>query len=705
MKETKQRIKDLLSKMTLEEKVGQLNGLALNKPYEELAEATRKGEMGGLVAAFSAFAGHESKQSEYDSCMELQRIAIEESRLGIPLILGRDVIHGHRTVFPIPLAQAASWDEEAVAGACKIAAQEAMSDGIHWTYTPMLDIARDPRWGRIIEGFGEDPFLCGQMAKASVKGYQNQNLAACAKHYVGYGASEGGRDYDSTEITDYTLRNIYLPSFKAAVKEGVHTVMSSFNDIGGEPVTASRRLLTDILKDEYGFKGFVVGDWDVVGQLLIQGVAKDGKDAARIALNAGVDMDNVSELYIKYLPELIAEGKVPMSRLDDAVRRILWIKFELGLFENPYGKKAEKGNTSPLPLSRDYARKIAASSMVLLKNENNLLPLSKEKTNIAVIGPYATERRAHLGAWTLDGRAQDVVTVLEGIQKAAPDANIITSQSDLFDDVYAAARKADYVVVVLGESHERTGEARSVADISLSPDQKKLLEEVSRFNQNIVVVICAGRPVALEIPSVHAKAMLYAWHSGIEAGNAVADILFGDVNPSAKLPVTFPRCTGQIPIYYNHKAASRRIDEYYNDYEFANYQDSPGSPMYPFGYGLQYTAYKYEKIRTSKKEIKAGESLQVSIDVANISSRQGVETVQCYLRAHHASLARPMRELKAFRRVSLEAGETKTVIFDLGLQEMGFYNAQGAFVLEPGDFTVLVGGNCQEAQAAMFAVI
>jgi len=697
MNNIEKRIDELMSRMTLTDKIGQLNGIAMNKTTDELKEHAKKGELGSLVAAFSAFAGHEGKEAEYELCVELQRIAMEESPMGIPIIMGRDVIHGHKTVFPIPLAQAATWNLDVVKKACKEAAKEAVSDCLHWTYTPMLDIARDPRWGRIIEGFGEDPYLCGQMAKASVEGYQSQNLAACAKHYIGYGASEGGRDYDNTEITEYTLRNIYLPSFKAAVEAGVQTVMSSFNDIGGEPVSASYRLLTEILKDELGFDGFVVGDWDVVGQLIIQGVAANAKEATMLAINAGLDMDNVSEMYIRYLPELVEEGLVPISRIDDAVRRVLRVKFRLRLFENP------GAITETPPQNRELARDLATQSMVLLKNENDILPLPKENVTIAVVGPFAEERRAHLGAWTLDGQPKDVVTVLEGIRSAAPGANIIVPDSRLLDDMYTTIRKADCVVAVLGESHDRTGEARSVTDISLSHDQVHLLNEIQKLNTNIVTVICAGRPVALE--NINSQAILFAWHSGIEAGNAVGDILFGNVNPSGKLPVTFPRCTGQIPLYYNRRAAARYIHEYYDaPDEFANYQDSPGSPLYPFGHGLQYTSYLYEGIAVDKSEISLSESVTVSINVSNTGTRAGTEAVQCYLRAHRGSMVRPLRELCAFRKIMLNPGQSEKITFEITPRDMSFYNGVGEFVHEPGTFTLWVGGSCLATENITFTV-
>jgi len=613
---------------------------------------------------------------------------MEETRLGIPLIIGRDVIYGHHTVFPIPLAQAASWDTEAVSGAAATMCKEAAADNIRWTYAPMLDIARDPRWGRIIEGYGEDPFLVSAMARSSVAGIARSGMAACAKHFVGYGAAEGGRDYNNTEISDYTLRNVYLPPFKAAIDAGLTTIMSAFNDVNGVPVSGSRRLLTDILKNEFGFDGFVYSDWDAVAQLVEQGVARDLKEACEIAINAGVDMDNPHECFVTHLPELLAEGKVSRERLDDAVRRVLRAKFRIGLFDMK----------PTVPARPEYAfeqaRSLAAGGMVLLQNNDNLLPLPKKGVKIAVVGPMAGERRAHLGSWMLDGKTEDVVTVLEGVRAAAPEAEIITPISGLADDVITACRGADYVIAAVGESHDRTGEARSVADIALSPDQAALIREISRFNRNIAAVVCAGRPLALTNIVDHAKAVLYAWHSGHTAGLAAADVLFGDANPSGRLPVTFPRATGQIPLYYNHRSAGRKIDEYYGGHEFNNYQDCPGSPLYPFGYGLSYTEFRYGEPYADKTGIEPGGTVTVSVEVTNAGKRAGVETVQCYVRDHVAGVMRPKRELKGFRRVFLEPGETKTVSFALGTTELSFYGADGELRAEPGTFSAYIGGDC-----------
>ena len=675
------RINELLGRMTLAEKVGQLNEAALNQPMEALRERVRAGSTGVLVGAFSAFAGHEKGKIETDINDELQRIAVEESRLGIPLIIGRDIIHGHRTVFPIPLAQAASWDCEAVREANGFMALEAAADGYHWTYAPMLDVSRDPRWGRMVEGYGEDPYLAARMAEAAIKGLGDQGLAACAKHYIGYGASEGGRDYASTEISDYSLYNDYLPPFRAAVEAGVQTVMSSFNDINGEPVSGSYRLLTKLLKEELGFEGFIVSDWDAVQQLIAQGVAAGEKEAARIAFSAGVDVDGVQELFLRFLPELAAEGKVSVERLDDAVRRVLRVKFQLGLFDHPYGLKPSKP-----PLNKPLARRIAAECMVLLKNRDNLLPLPKKGLKIALVGPFADIRDAHLGAWSLDGQAGDVVTAAEGVQAALPDCKIILPESILFDDVITAARKADIVIAVLGESRDKTGEARSAASLEPTGDQIALLREIHRFTDNIVSVICAGRPLDLTEVLRHSKSVLYAWHLGIEAGNAMADVLFGTVNPGGKLPCTFPRGTGQIPIYYNHRSSGRSTDEYYGDAEFANYQDIPGSPLFPFGFGLQYTTYEYGEVVVDKNT--------VAVDVTNTGSRLGVETVQLYLRDERAEIIRPVRLLKGFSRVSLAPGETKTVRFTLGEEELSYYAPNGSRIPGSGWFTIWVGGDC-----------
>jgi beta-glucosidase len=699
-----ERVEDLLSRMTLQEKIGQLNQvMASDYNKEEVRQLIREGKVGSRILATTAHAGNEAQfTADLEEHNRAQRIAVEESRLGIPVINGRDIIHGHRTVFPIPLAQAASWNPELVEKAAAIAGLEASTNGVHWTFAPMLDISRDPRWGRIIEGFGEDPYLCSVLGKATVRGFQGGDMrepgkiAACAKHYIGYGASEGGRDYDSIELSDNTMRNIYLPPFKAAVEAGVATVMSAFHENNGEPITASHYLLTELLKEELNFDGFVISDWDAVKQLIHQRVAEDDKSAAEIALNAGVDMDMVSNCYVKHLEELIEEEKVKEEILNEAVRRVLRIKFKLGLFENPYTdmELAEKVQLCDNHLQT--ARKLAEKSMVLLKNENSILPLPRREKTIAVIGPMAEARKAMMGSWTLDGRESEVVTIVEGIKRAAPDAKVITVSSGLADDMILAARRADIVVVALGESNVRSGEANSVGDIVLPPGQIELVEMISRFNKSIVTVVCAGRPLAIERLSELSQAVLYAWHPGTEGGNAIGNVLFGNVNPSGKLPVTMLRHVGQAPLYYNRKSNGRPIDEYYGDSHFMNYHDMTGSPLYPFGYGLSYTTFSYRDMEVNRQVISGDDTIEVSAMVTNTGGCAGEEIVQCYVRDMVSSITRPVKELKGFSRLYLEPSQSERVSFTLTKEDLSFYGRTGKLTFEPGEFEVEIGGNCKD---------
>jgi beta-glucosidase len=697
-----ERVKDLLSKMTIQEKIGQLNQvMAANFNKEEIHKLIKEGKVGSRILATTPHAGNEAQfVADLEEHNEAQRIAVEESRLGIPIINGRDVIHGHRTVFPIPLAQAASWDPELVEKAAAVAALEASTEGVHWTFAPMLDIARDPRWGRIIEGFGEDPYLCSTLAKSQVKGIQGDDMsqqgkiAACAKHYIGYGASEGGRDYDSIELSDNTMRNIYLPPFKAAVDAGVATVMSAFHENNGEPITASKYLLTEVLKDELGFDGFVISDWESVGQLIHQRVAENGKDAAEIALNAGVDMDMVSNCYINHVEELINEGKIWEDRLNDAVRRVLKIKFQLGLFENPYTNMELGKKIQLCEAHLETSRRLAEKSMVLLKNEENILPLPKKGKTIAVIGPMAQARRALLGSWVLDGREEEVITIIEGIKNAAPEAKLVTVNSGLTDDMILAARNADIVVLALGESNVRSGEANSVGNIILPPGQEELVEMLSRFGKPVITVICAGRPLAIERINELSKAVLYAWHPGTQGGNAIGNILFGNENPSGKLPVTMLRHLGQVPLYYNRKSNGRPIDEYFGQSHFMNYHDMTGSPLYPFGYGLSYTTFEYSDLKINKETICGNEVVEVSATITNTGGFAGEEIAQCYLRDNVSSVTKPVKELKGFTRVYLEPGKATTVTFALGKEELSFYGRDGKLCFEPGEYAVGVGGSC-----------
>ncbi len=695
------RIEELLTKMTLEEKIGQINQIqAPLTPDEGVFEQIRQGKIGSFIMANTAHAGNdETDNADAALLHELQRVAVEESRLGIPIIFGRDVIHGHNTVLPIPLATAASFDDTGVTACYRNVAREAARDGIQWTFAPMLDTSRDPRWGRCIESAGEDPYLASRMARAVVKGFQGEDLtaedslAACAKHYIGYGASEGGRDYHKAEISDYTLRNYYIPPFRAAVESGVQTVMSSFNEISGQPVTSSKYHLTDILRGELGFDGYVISDWDAVVQLIRQGVAEDEKHAAELALNAGVDMDMVDRCYIHHIEALVREGRVKMEVLDEAVRRILRVKLRLGLFEKPYIPRYEVDYTA----HRRAARKLAADSMVLLKNESHTLPLKRD-CKIALIGDMVHDKENMLGSWCLDGRPEDVVSVYEGVRAYAPHLRATTSHAA--DDQLLMCRDADVIVVCIGESRKVTGEANSVAHLEVSARNIELVKRARLYGKPVVAVLAYGRPVALEELAPYCDAILYTWHAGTQAGEAVADILFGEVNPSAKLPMTLPRATGQIPLYYNVPSSGRYVNGYYDKLTLgANYHDCDGSPMYPFGYGLSYSNFTITFVGTDRDAlahaaVEAGEGFTLTVKVENNSDVVGCEVVQLYIRDKVASMTRPMRELKAYEKVSVAPHESKEVHFTLGREALGFYGADGTFRVESGAFDIFIGNSC-----------
>ena len=675
-------IKALIKEMTLEEKVGQLSQTAyIPANIEGIEDRIREGKIGSIILAQTAFAGNDSPVSiDYKKANRLQKIAVEETRSHIPILFGRDVIHGHRTVFPIPLQMAASFDMERIKASYECIAKEAYNDGIKWSFAPMLDLSRDPRWGRIIESAGEDPYLSECVAKAVIGGFQGEDyseagkLCACAKHFVGYGASEGGRDYNRTEISEYTLRNYYLPAFHSAVDAGVGTVMSAFNEISGQPVTASRHLLTEVLKGEFGFDGFVVSDWEAVMQLTLQGVAEDEKECARMALTAGLDMDMVDDIYIQYACDLVREGKISEDIIDEAVYRVLSVKEKAGLFEHPY--------TVPVSVDRcahaEMAKKMAEESMVLLKNEGHILPLSTTQP-IYLDGNMKDDARAILGSWTLDGIAEETVTVSRGISE------YVTPVSD--------AEKAEVVILSIGESHTVTGEAHSLTDIDLKAEEIALAKKYKDMGKKVVGIFHFGRPVAMEQGVPYFDAILYAWHSGTETGHAVADILFGEVNPSGHLPVTLPRRTGQIPLYYNFTKGARPVNEYYDHEEdrfINNYDDCKGSPLYPFGFGLSYTEFSYSEPRLVQR--KDGE-FTVGITVQNTGDFDGKELVQCYICDEVASSMRPIRELQGFRKIFLKKGEKKEVLFTLGKKELGFYNMENEFVVEEGVFTVYLGGS------------
>lgn len=690
------RTQDLLSRMTLQEKIGQLNEIPLSRhEIRDIESQIRAGNVGSLIYATSALAGDEEQFcGDLADRQRCQHIAVEETRLGIPLINGSNIVHGHRTAGPIPLGQAATFDDRLVEDFAAMSAREAVTDGIHWTYAPMVDIARDPRWGRIAEGFGEDPYLAGRMGAASVRGFQGDDpakpdrIAACCKHYVGYGAAEGGRDYNSVEISENTLRNIYLPPFKCCLDAGALTVMSAFHENDGTPVTASHHLLTEILKNDFRFSGFVISDWDAVAQLVHQRVANDRKDAAALAVNAGVDMDMLSLCYLDNLEQLVRQGKVSEDTIDKAVYRILLVKFKLGLFEHPYAEEGAYERTVLLPAHRDLARKLAACSIVLLKNDANLLPLTQE--HVFTMGPMLREQESLLGTWATESLPSDVISIEEGLRRVLG-SRLETETSALLDQSVEQARSADVVVVALGESSHSSGEAKSIGEIVLPAGQIEILRRLKRFGKKIVTLVCAGRPLALEEVAELSDALLFCWHGGVEAGPAIADVLVGNEEPSGRLPVTLPRHSGQIPIYYNHKSNGREIDEYYGNVEFPNYVDMPGVPLYPFGYGLSYTRFAYDNLHYSVTD---ANEVEVSVHIRNTGLRCGYEVVQCYVQDKVASVTLPVRQLKGYKKIRLEPGEDRTITFRLDRDDLSFYTSKGERVFEPGDFTVWIGSDC-----------
>ena len=703
------RVSALLARMTLQEKLGQLqqlDGQGDGNFRPEHVDMVRKGLLGSTLGVRN---GGRPNQ--------LQRIAVEESRLKIPLLFGFDTIHGYRTIFPIPLAEAASWDPSLAERSSGIAAKEAYAAGLRWTFAPMVDIARDPRWGRITEGSGEDPFLGAAFARARVRGFQGDDysvpgkILACAKHWVAYGAAEGGRDYNTTEVSEQTLRSIYFPPFKAAVDAGVGTFMSAFNALNGVPTSANRFTLTKVLRDEWKFDGFVVSDYTAVQELIAHGFAADGKDAARLALNAGVDMEMVSKLFNQHGPALLQEGKVTQATIDEAVRRILRIKFRAGLFERPYVDESLEKTAWLTPESRAVARDIAGRSMVLLKNERETLPLAKSIGSVAVIGPLADDKRAPLGWWSGDGRDEDTVTPLAGIRsKVSPQTKVTYAKGcdvtgdDVsgFAEAVAAARSSDVAIVVVGEPKDMSGEAASRASLDLPGRQMDLVKEVARAGKPVVVVLVNGRPPAMGWIVDNVPSILEAWMSGTESGNAIADILFGDVNPGGKLPVTFPRLTGQVPIYYNHLNTGRPPDasSRYN----SKYFDAPWTPQFPFGFGLSYTQFRISNVELSATQIRPNGTVRVTAEVENVGKRAGDEVVQVYIRDVAASIARPVKELKGFQRVTLRPGEKRRVEFVLGPEHLGLYNQDMKFVVEPGEFRVMVGSNSQDVIEKTFVV-
>ena len=689
------RVEDLLGRMTLEEKIGQMcQYTRYPEKHEELVEAGKVGSLFNMTGA--------------EQTNEVQRIAVERSRLGIPLIFGLDVIHGYSTIYPIPLAMASSWDPEMAKKAASIAAAEASSEGIHWTFAPMVDIARDPRWGRVAEGAGEDPYLGSAMARASVEGYQGENLAdhdtivACPKHYVAYGGAEGGRDYNTVEVSERTLRDVYLPPFKAAVEAGAGTLMSAFNDLNGVPASANRFTLTTVLREEWGFEGFVVSDWNSIGELVSHGIAGTRAQAGKEAVEAGVDMDMEGNVYQTTLARLVEEGAVSESTVDDAVRRILTIKFGLGLFDRPY---TDTGLAAEVIQCREHieaARDFARRSMVLLKNENGLLPLKKDLKIVAVIGPLADEQDALLGCWPCMGKPEDVVTVLEGIKdKVSEETEVLHAKgcdiqgdsTECLNDATDKAKAADVAIVVVGESREMSGEAGCRSSLDLPGVQERLVRDVCETGVPVVMVLLNGRPMSISWPAEHVSAILEAWHPGIQGGNAVADLLFGDFNPGGRLTVTFPRTVGQVPIYYNHKNTGRPPTSLLYT---SKYIDLPSTPLFPFGHGLSYTRFEYSNLTVSPKRIAPDGEVEISLDVKNVGDREGDEVVQLYLRDLVGSVTRPVKELKGFKRITLKSGEKTTVKFVVGPEQLAFVNRGMKMVVEPGTFRVMVGGSSED---------
>ena len=699
---TEQFINQLLGQMTLEEKIGQLNQPEGGDRIDP--EALRQGKAGSVIKSAGALNGQSRTVSEgVEQANRLQQCALE-ARLKIPLIFGRDVIHGCRTIFPIPLAQAAAFNLELTQKAASIAAKEASAGGIKWTFAPMLDIARDPRWGRVAEGNGEDPYLGAQMAASLVRGYQGDDMAqrdklvACAKHYVGYGSAEGGRDYENGEISEPTLRDVYLPPFESAVRSGVGTVMSAFLDLNGTPATANRRLLTDVLRGEWGFDGYVISDWASIAELINHGVAEDRADAASIALHAGVDMDMCTDIYLETLAANLQAGKVSIQEIDEAVCRILRIKHRAGLFEHPYTDPSRYAREVLTSESRQLARQFARQCMVLLKNKDNVLPL-KGIRKILVAGTFAHASAELYGTWSLDGRPEDAVP-LEGAFKELKPKDVELYFADDHDQALDYALETDLIILLLGEHPSRSGENANLSDLSLPPGQAELVDLMVTLGKPVVMVIFAGRPLVITRQLQQVDAVLYAWHPGIEGGAALAEILFGIHAPSARLPITFPRATGQVPIYYNHKNSGRPITS--EGWFSSRYVDIPSSPLFSFGSGLSYTSFEYADLQLSSQVLR--DPISISAEVTNTGNQTGNELVQLYVRDLVGSLTRPVRELKGFQRIELQPGEKQRVTFTLTEEMLAFTRADGSRGIEPGGYHVWIAHDSASGLCAGFRI-
>ena len=699
-----QKVDSVLKLMTLDEKVGQLNQYSGNwahtGPITEdgnILQQVKEGKLGSMLNI-----------NGVEHTRTLQQMAMQ-SRLKIPMIFGQDVIHGYRTTFPIPLAEASSWDLDAIELSARIAGTEAAAAGIHWTFAPMVDIARDPRWGRVMEGAGEDPYLGSLIAKARVKGFQGKGLGnldavmACAKHFAAYGAAIGGRDYNSVDMSDRTLWEIYLPPFKAAAEAGAATFMNSFNDLNGIPASANAYLQKNILKGKWKFTGFIVSDWGSIGEMIKHRYVKDNKEAAFKAIMAGNDMDMESRSYINNLGQLVKEGKVPIVVVNEAVKRILRKKFELGLFDDPFRFSNEQREQKELNDSthKSAAMHVAERSIVLLKNQNGLLPLSKQLKTIAVIGPLANSKMEMLGFWSTDWPDSNyIISQMDGLKRKLGDqskfiyakgCNIDDSSKAGFAEAIAAAQQAEVVIMSVGERRDMSGEAKSRSNIHLPGVQEELIQAIYATGKPMVVLISAGRPLIFNWTADHVPAIVYTWWLGSEAGDAIANVLFGDYNPSAKLPISFPRAEGQIPIYYNHLSTGRPAENDSDRFYRSAYIDLSIYPKYAFGYGLSYTEFKYDNLKLSKEKMKPGETSDVSFEISNVGKYDGEEVVQLYIRDDFASLTRPVKELKDFRKVFLKRGESKTIHFLINKDKLSFYNQQLQWTAEPGTFEVMIG--------------
>lgn len=717
--EIENKVETLLHKMTLEEKLGQMNQLS-PWDFEDLAKRVRKGEVGSILNVVNP-----------EEVNKIQKIAVEESRLGIPLIVSRDVIHGYKTIFPIPLGQAATFNPEVVKEGARVAAIEASADGIRWTFAPMIDVARDPRWGRIAESCGEDPYLNAVMGTAMIKGYQGDSLndptaiAACAKHFVAYGAAEGGRDYNSTFIPERVLRNVYLPPFKAAADAGCATFMTSFNDNDGVPSTANSFVLKDVLRKEWKYDGMVVTDWASALEMVNHGFCTDGKDAAEKSVNAGVDMEMVSETFIQNLKQSIAENKVSMETIDNAVRNILRLKFRLGLFDNPYVVTPQTVKYAEKHLQT--AKTAAEQSVILLKNENQTLPFTDKIKTLAVIGPMADAPYEQMGTWVFDGEKEHTQTPLTAIKEMYGDKVKVLFEKGLeysrdkntagIARAVSAARQADAVVVFVGEESILSGEAHSLANLNLQGAQSQLIKELAATGKPVVTVVMAGRQLVIADEVKVSDAMLYSFHPGTMGGPAIADILFGEVNPSGKTPVTFPRMSGQVPIYYAQHKTGRPanptemlIDEIPVEAGQTSvgcrsfYLDAGNSPLFPFGYGLSYTTFEYSNLSLASDKLTAQDTLSISFTLKNTGKYDGTEVVQLYVQDKVGSVTRPVKELKRFQRVTLKAGESTQVSLSLPVSELAFWGYDMNYTVEPGDFTLWVGTNSAEGLTKDFSV-